>query len=467
MLAKFKARHIKRILGVLVIIIIPAFILWGSLVYLSSQKREILGKIENHTIRRNEFFPYIEMARLHLLLTVGRDFGYPQIEAQAWRLYLLLWKAKKEKITVSDEEVIKRIEEIFGSENFNQERYFRFLRYRLRVDPRKFEEYVRRMLMIEKLWDKLIKIKVKEEEVLDLYKKENRKAKISFIFIPYDKFKKQDVKEEELKAYYQKNKFLFKQEPKVKIRYILFSRNDYEKVRGKLIKLMRKTKSIKELSEKLNVNYNESDYLTLNTPIEGIGWEPNLVRMAFSLPLGRLSQILRINEKYIILEKIEEKKEHIPSYEEIKEKVKEKLVEEKAQKEAEKFAKKILSKIQEKGIGNLKDLAKNYKLEYKESNYFKYYDYIEGVGLQEDLNKKIFSSTKGIILSQPFLSNHGVYIIKVEDITPIQKKKFIEEKDKYRKKIYLQKEIIEKIKLFARLEKELNLQIFNSFYSSQ
>ncbi|OQX86030.1 MAG: hypothetical protein B6D55_06625 [Candidatus Omnitrophica bacterium 4484_70.2] len=467
MLAKFKARHIKRILWVLVIIIIPAFILWGSLVYLSSQKKEVLGKIENHTIRRNEFLPYIEMARLHLLLTVGRNFGYPQIEAQAWRLYLLLWKAKKEKITVSDGEVIKRIKEIFGSENFNQERYFRFLKYRFRVDPRKFEEYVRRMLMIEKLWNKFIKIKVEEEEVLDLYKKENQKAKISFIFIPYDKFKKQDVKEEELKAYYQKNKFLFKQKPKVKIRYILLSQNDYKKMRGELIKLMRKTRSIKELSEKLNMNYNESGYLTLNTPIEEVGWEPNLVRMAFSLPLGRLSQLLRINGKYIILEKIGEKKEHIPSYEETKEKVKEKFIKEKTQKEVEKFAKRILSKIQEKEIGNLKELAKDYKLEYKESNYFKYYDYIEGIGLREELNKKIFSSLKGTILSQPFLSNHGVYIIKVEDITPIQKKKFIEEKDKYRKKIYLQKEIIEKIKLFARLEKEFNLQIFSSFYSSQ
>ncbi|RKY40170.1 MAG: hypothetical protein DRP76_02530, partial [Candidatus Omnitrophota bacterium] len=92
---------------------------------------------------------------------------------------------------------------------------------------------------------------------------------------------------------------------------------------------------------------------------------------------------------------------------------------------------------------------------------------IEGVGLDNKLNKKIFSSSKGVVLSQPFLSNHGVYIIKVEDITPIQKEKFLKEKDKYKEKIYLQKEIIEKIKLFARLEKEFNLQIFSSFYSSQ
>ena len=467
MLTKFKTRHIKRILGVLVIIIIPAFILWGSLTYLSSRKKGILGKIENHTIRRNEFSPYIDMARLHLLLTIGRNFGYPQIEAQAWRLYLLLWKVKKEKITVTDEEVIKRIREMFGSEKFDQERYLRFLRYRLRVDPRKFEEYVRRMLMIEKLWNKLIKIRVSEEEVLELYKKENQKAKISFLFIPYNKFKKQEVKEEEIKSYYQKNKVLFKQKPKVKIRYILLSQNDYERMKEKLAKLMRKAKSIKELSKKMNLNYNESDYLTLNTPIEGIGWEPNLVRIAFSLPLGRLSQLLRINENYIILEKIEEKKEYIPSYEEIKEKVKEKFIKEKTQKETEKFAKKILSKIQEKGIRDFKELAKDYKLEYKESNYFKYYDYIEGVGLDNKLNKKIFSSSKGVVLSQPFLSNHGVYIIKVEDITPIQKEKFLKEKDKYKEKIYLQKEIIEKIKLFARLEKEFNLQIFNSFYSSQ
>ena len=259
MLTKFKTRHIKRILGVLVIIIIPAFILWGSLTYLSSRKKGILGKIENHTIRRNEFSPYIDMARLHLLLTIGRNFGYPQIEAQAWRLYLLLWKVKKEKITVTDEEVIKRIREMFGSEKFDQERYLRFLRYRLRVDPRKFEEYVRRMLMIEKLWNKLIKIRVSEEEVLELYKKENQKAKISFLFIPYNKFKKQEVKEEEIKSYYQKNKVLFKQKPKVKIRYILLSQNDYERMNTPIIEFIKNLRYRKTIKFLKYLNTNSSN----------------------------------------------------------------------------------------------------------------------------------------------------------------------------------------------------------------
>lgn len=462
MLTKFKTRHIKRILWVLVIVIVPAFVLWGSISFFSARRKSIIGKIENHFIKREEFFPYIQLARIHLLITQGRNFNYSQLESQAWQFYILLWKAKKEGVKVTDEEVIREIKKIFGGEKFDKESYFISLKENLRIEPRAFEEYIRRRLIIKKL----LKIEVRDEEILELYKKDKEKAKISYLFIPYSHFKKFTPKEEELKEFYQKNKALFKEEPKVKIRYLLFSKEDYKKIKNEIEKLRKRVKTIKELSKKLNREYKESGYLGLNSPIEEIGWQPHLVKIAFSLPKNSLSKVISIEKGYVILEKVDEKREYIPPFDEIKEKVKEKFIEEEARKKAEKLGEKLLEKIKEKNITDLKGLAQSYKLEYKETDFFKYYDYIEGVGLDKELSEKIFSTKKGEIIPQIFSLAKGVYIIKIEDFIPIDKKKFLKEKEKYRKKIYLQKELIEEIKFFNQLLKELNIKILSSFYSS-
>ena len=466
MLTKFKTRHIKKILWFLVIVIVPAFILWGSISFFSARKKSIIGKIENHFIKKEEFFPYIQLARIHLLITQGRNFSYPQLESHAWQFYILLWKAKKEGIRVKDEEVIKEVKKIFGEKKFDKQAYFNFLRRRFHIEPRAFEEYVRRRLMIEKLLKKFIKVKVKDEEILKLYKKDKEKAKISYLFIPYSRFKNISISQDEIEKFYQKNKALFKEEPKVKIRYLIFSKKDFKKMEKKIEKLRKKVKTIKELSKKLNRNYKESGYLTFNSPIEEIGWQPDLIRIAFSLPKNSLSKIIPTEKGYVILEKIDEKRERIPSFEEVKEKVKKKVLEEKVKKEAEKLGKEILEKIKEKNITDLKKLAQKYKLKYKETGFFKYYDYIEGLGLDRRLSEKIFSAKKGEILPQVFLLEKGAYIIKIEEILLADKKEFLKEKEKYRKKVYLTKELIEELKFFNQLIKELNVKIFSSFYPS-
>ncbi|HDN85598.1 MAG TPA: hypothetical protein ENG49_00055 [Candidatus Omnitrophica bacterium] len=467
MLLKLKRKQIKQVIWILIFFIIPAFILWGSITYLTTRRKTAVGQSKGHLITAQEFSSYVELAKILYLLNYG--YSYPtkvnpqQIESQAWQFYLLLEKAKKDKIFVSDEEVIQKIKEIFSPRGkFDKDWYFRVLKFRLHMNPRVFEESLRRILTTEKVWDKYIKVEVKDEEVLDLYKKDNQKAKIGYILISYEKIEKEiEVNEEEVKKFYEENKEVFKEEPKVKIRYLFIPQQEYSKIKEKLRKELKNTQDIATLSKKINLPYKETKLLTASSPIEGIGWAPQVLKTAFSIPKNSLSKILAVNNGFIIFEKIDEESARIPAFEEVKDKAKKLLKEKKQQEYAKELGEKIIKEIEEKKISDLKVIAKNYNLEYKETKPFKYHDYIEGVGLSKDLAEAIFKGKKGEIIPKTFLLSKGCYIIQIKQITEIDKKKFEEEKQKYREKIIAQKEFIQRLKFLSQLEDEFDLKIYS------
>jgi hypothetical protein len=474
-LAKIKSHHIRKVLWGLIIVIIPAFVLWGSISYFTTRKKNIVGEVDNHPVTYQEFYNYIRLSQIqNLLLSIfGKEYFKnitpAQIEKQAWEFYLLLTKANKEKIVVSDKEVIEGIKKMFSrGGRFDKEWYFKFLNYRLRVEPRTFEEYIRSTLKIQKLLDKYIKPQVKEEEILNLYKKDNQKAKIAYIFISYqDKELELELKEEDLKNFYEENKEIFKEEPKVKIRYIFIPNEDYQKIKEELEQKLKKEKNIEIISKYLNLPLNDTDFLSLNSPIKGIGWEPEVIRSAFSLPRNTLSPLLETTDGVILLEKIGQKEAYLPPYQEVKEKVREKLRKHQSKNLAKGLAEEIINQIKAKKIDNLEPIAKDYKLEYKETDYFKYYDYVEGVGLNQELNRAIFSASKGEIIQRPFALAKGVYIIQVKDIIPIDEAKFKKEREIYRERILAQRGFIEKLTFLSKLEKELNLKIYTSIFSKE
>lgn len=465
MLVKLKNRHLKRIFWVLLCIIIPAFILWGGKI---RQKKQITGQIGKHRIDIQEFNNYLKLARVHSFLVYGPDYPSkitPQEQkSQAWRLYLLDWKAEKEKISVNDREIVKFINERFSLENeFDKDRYTKLIQYYLQMNPRDFEERIRKILRAEKLWKKYIKIEIKEEEILDSYKKDHEKAKISFIYIPYDKFEQElGIKDSELKNFYESNKGGFQEEPKVKIKYLFIPQEEYAGRKTEINQKIKEGKTIEGISENIKLSCEETDFLTPATPIKGIGWAPALIKSAFSLPENSLSELLEINNGFIIFEKTASKRSFIPSFEEVKEKVIEKVKIKKEKDLAKNLGDNIIKEIKAKEIRDIEIIATNYKLENKETAYFKYHDYVEGVGLNNDLNQAVFESRKGEIILKNFLLPKGNYIIQVKDLIPIDEEKFKQDKQEYKRKILFQREFMERIKFLAELQKEANLKIYST-----
>lgn len=463
MLNVLRERHSKKILWVLTVIIITAFILSSGLSYLNNRRvKTTVGEINNHKITSSELSHYIRLSQLFFLLYVPqRNSVDSEIIMNKARQYtVLLWKAKKENIEATDQEVIELVKKYFSQDDkFNKEHYNRFLKDTLRMPPRTFEEYLRDMLKADKVFEKFVKAEVSDEEVKTLYIEDTQKAKISYIFVPYEKFKDQvALTLQETENFYNKNKELFKKESQVKIKYISIDKN--LKNRNEIINYLPQIKTLEELKNQFSLDIKESSLIGINDPIESLGWQPQINKIAFSLKPNELSSPIEINTSTVIIEKIEEKPSFIPDFDKIKNEVEEKIKEDKLKEITKNFCSALLEKIRKENIIDLKDLAQKENLDFKETDYFKRYDYIEGLGIDENAGKIVFSLKINEIHSQPIVLLKGVYIIQLKEITPFDEKDFTEKKTRYHDFLYQQRTFIERMKFISELEKETNLKIY-------
>ncbi len=466
MLIKFKSQHVRKIIWGLICLIVPAFVLWGGLSYLASRDKDLAGKIENHRIKQQEFAQYIRLAEVATLFQSpqGRPIlNAEQIKSKAWQFYLLLWKAKKENIQVNDEKVIEELRTIFTRDGvFDRDWYFALMKRR-RIHPREFEEYLRKSLIIGNLFDTYVAEDIPEEEVLDAYKKEHEKAKVAYIKIPYEEFSvPQDVSDEKIEEFYTAHKAQFKEEAKIKLKYILIPEEEFSSRKEILPQALKKTRHIDSLAETLSQDIKETDFLTLNSPIEGLGWEPELIRAAFEAPLRSLSRVYQIKTGYVIFEKIAKKNAHIPALAEVKKAVTEAFAKSFQKEQAQTYADTLLKEIETKKIQDIRVFGKREKSEYGESEYFKFYDYVQGVGLYVNVNEAIFAAEEGEIIPESFSLPKATYLIQVQEKTQYDPDAFSEKKEEYRRKISDQKFMVNQIKFLNQLQQEFNLKIYSN-----
>ncbi len=471
MLTKFKRHHVKKVLWGLVIIIIPAFIFWGAASFMAG-KGDIVGQIEKHKVTSRELSDYLQLVQMQILTYSGenypRNMSSPENELQAWRLYLLLWKAKKDGITITDQEVINTIKRQFSVKGkFEPEIYNRFVKYRLRTSPRAFEEFTRKMLIIEKLYGKYALPEVTDQEILDTYKRENEKAKIVYLFLPYESFQQQtgEPGENNILEFYETNKENFREAPKVKLSYIFIADEHYPDLKSSLEKNIPEAKSLEDIVQAVpGLEIKNTDFLTAQSPIEGIGWAPQAIARAFDLEKNKLSPLLQIHNGYLIFVKKDQQEDRIPELSEIKDKIIAQVKEAALREAASQKAGSILQEIAKQEKPALESMARQYQAEFGQTDFFKYYDYVEGVGLDENLSKTVFSAKKGEILSSSFSLSKGVYLIQLVDFLPIDEEQFAEQKEKLAEKIKSQKTFLERLKFISRLEKELSLRIYSSLF---
>lgn len=181
----------KKIWIALGIIILPAFVFWGFSGALSDRKnQEILGKINGKKISGEDFRESLHAVRSLALMQYGEKLPEVEkelnLEAQAWQRILLLFEAKKQKITASDKEVIKLIQAFpffqYKGE-FNDKIYNEVLKNIFRTQPRIFEEEIRQNIIISKLYRKVTEgITVNDDEIKEGYIKTNSANNSKFKF---------------------------------------------------------------------------------------------------------------------------------------------------------------------------------------------------------------------------------------------------------------------------------------------
>ncbi|MFO8053154.1 MAG: peptidylprolyl isomerase [Candidatus Omnitrophota bacterium] len=465
MFIKLTEKHKKRILWAMLLIIVPAFVLWGSSA-MRGDKENVVGQIEQEPITRDDFMPYIDLARIYFLTNVDEE---EKIETQdiyrlAGNFYLLLYQADKEKIKVTDQEVINHIQEIsyFSSDDkFESDRYQQFIEYLRRqigrrFSARSFEEYVRSVLRREKLFNKHINVEVTDQEVKKAYKTENQEAKITYLFIPYESIEiDTNIPASVLEDFYKENKDLFKRESKIKVKYV--SLQPDKKKTEDIVSSLEKTNDLESLKD---TTIKETDFFSKNQPIEDIGYAPQINQILFTLDQGQISPPFEVKEKVFIFQKIDEQKESVPSFSQIQDEVKESYLKDQKEAQAKEMAENIIEEVESTGNKNLENYAKREEIEFTQTDFFKYSDYIQGLGLSQKISNLVFFDLEeGQVSDEPLIKKNGAYVIKLNEKTDIDPDKFKEEEQDYYQTIKLNKETKERMDYLNSLSKKLSFQL--------
>jgi len=444
MLRKIRKTDIKKVLWLLVIVIVPAFVFWGASYFIRA-RTSYLGKIYGKKVYPQEFEAFLQNIQALLFLQAGREalsgVQLNQLKTYAWQRLLLIEKAKRENIEVTDEEVLNYIKSfpfLNSQPSSLKKRYLSILK-RLGITPAQFEEFLRDLIRAEKLRERALKdVKVTEQEIRERFKRETEQAKAKYILIEFEKLKEEITPtEEELKSFFEENKEKFRIPPKVKINYLLISPS-YED-RLKEIEKEFKGKSLEEIAKKFNLEIVETDYFSVEDPIKGLGWQKKIAIKSLEAEKNKIYGPFKTEEGFIFFSKIDEKPSHIPEFSKVKAEVKEKFKEEKVHQKAKELASKIISEIEEKKLKDLREVSSYPGATLSETKFFKRKDFIENIGLDMNFKNTVFSLQAGEIHLQPLEVKKGLVIVQLLEKKGIDEEKFKEEKEKYKNLILTEK----------------------------
>ncbi len=186
-------RHTKTVIW----FVVAAFILWGagsfvaSLHELSSSAGEVFGR----RISQREYDRV-----LHHVSFVARQSqtGAPLAEvaaSEAWQTLQLAERARREGVTVTDQEVVERIQSLLpASENLPAGFYENWARHTYRSSPRDFEESIRDEILIQKLINGVKqKVTLGVDESLRMYRRDHVHFKADYVSFKKDEKEKADA----------------------------------------------------------------------------------------------------------------------------------------------------------------------------------------------------------------------------------------------------------------------------------
>jgi hypothetical protein len=469
-----KLRHkktAKKIWIVLAILILPAFILWGSGSIMRSKPETMYaGIISGRKIPIADYRDALSAATNQAIIQFGDNLEEIQksvnLPAQAWMRLILLTEAKKLKLTASDSEVVDTIQKYAffkRQDQFDQRLYTQLLQYVFHTQPRVFEEQTRQNIILAKLYNKLtFEVNLTDAQIKNEYRKANEELSIHYIAsIPADFVKDINPLEQEIRDYFTKNSLNFKQPLSFNVEYVSVvaaQEQNEEQVKDKIKKLflrVSKKEKFPEAAIEFGLQVKETGLFSETDPIPGIGWMPQVISLLSKAKAGDYLPVIHMDKTYYVFRLKEIKASFIPDFETIKEKVKEAFIKDKSQEIARAKIEACLKELTVRSAVNPKSVdfervAKEQGLKSGSTELFKYGSYIEGIGGSDifwlnaqGLKEDDFSP----IISVP----SGFYIIRLKSKIGIDENKFNKEKTEFVKNLILQK----KSEYFAKFAENL------------
>lgn len=395
----------------------------------------------------------------------------------------LEYEARRLGIQVTDEELADRIRQILpgvsdGGGAADMERYTSEVRLRFDMSLPEFENAIRDGLLEEK-FRRLVTdgISVAPGEVREEFQRRNEKVKLEYVFIkPDDIAAKLNPSQAELTAYFEKNRSRYTVPEQRVLRYALLDFNQLRQrvqvsddelraiynerigqyqvpnrthVEHILFKTIGKTDAeVEEIRKKAEDVLKQAKkgakfedlakkYSEDATKDKGgdLGWiergqtVPEFEKVAFSLPKGAISDLVKTQFGFHIIKVVDRENAHTKPFEEVRDSLRGPLVLQKADELASQEADKIAGVIRKSSRTPLDEVGKQFSLTIGETRPVSASDPLLELGNSAEVKDTGFRLREGE-LSAPIRTDRGYVVISVKEIRPAHPGTFAEVRDR-------------------------------------
>ncbi len=442
----------KKILWVVTGIIILSFAIFGTAYRLDNQINSA-GTIYGQGVNYRDFQKAYLDARDQAIILYGDQFFKAgqnlDLEREAWDRLILMREVEKQRIKISNQEVVDFIAQLpfFQRQGQFDQSLYQSLITESRIfdrNTRDFEEGIRHNIAIRKLLDTTVgSLTISDDELKKEYTRRNEKITLDYILIPPADFSKGvSVSTEDVNAFYAKNKEAFRQPTMIKVDYVQITLNDKatkeEKEAAKtniynLSAQLTPTSDFATVAKKFNLEVKSSDYFTLEQPILTFASSPEETTKMFALKNGQFTKPLSVPDGWQIVRINDKKESHVPELATITNEVKAALINDKAYGEAKKKADEILVKLKE-GIkaSDFKTTSTALGLKVEQTPSFGRGEYIANVGLVRELQQDALNLTASNSISEVILTSQGPVIVHLAKAEPIDEKEYAQGKEEFK-----------------------------------
>lgn len=466
----------------LCVVILPPFIFWGLGGATRSGKSapDYAGRVFGRKISFADYRRVYMATRNQYQMQLGEEFPklekYLNLTKLSWDRIILLSEAQRIKVRVSDREVMTMVPKypFFQAEGkFDYATYAKIVEFYFHTTPREFEEQTRDNLTIAKLYDNITAaVSTAPQEVKDAYRKENEQVSIYYISAAIADFAGAvNLNEAQIKEYFTQSPLEFKKPESFNLEYVSVEyptdakEENIREIDNKVKKVaarLPKEKDLSAIAEELSLEPKQTAFFTLNEPIPGIGWSPQIIETVSRLKKGEFAPAVQTAKGWYIIRLKEKKESYIPALEEVKDRVKEKLAQLKSREMAKAKIENTLLELRKlfsagSAAADFDKAAKSSGLKSGATELFKHAGYIPGIGASDKFFDEVEKLDKEAI-SPVLEGEQGFYIIRLKEKVPIDEEKFKNEETDFsaqllsRKKEGYFENFLEDLRKKARLE---------------
>lgn len=453
----------KKIYLGLAILIIPSFVLVG-IFSAGDQPSTPLGFIGGESVSLQEYLSSYRAATHQAQFVYGDNFDqvkrFLNFKGEAWDRLLLLEHAEKEKIRVSDAEVVRWItgQNLFNrGGSFDDAYYKNYVTRFLQIRERDFEEEIREMLTLSKLRDRLkASDPPTEDAVRQAYDRRFGEKSLAYGFIPWEAMKdKAKVEDADIEKIYPIVKDRLTAPGKSRFRFVAVPKAKAGDAKAQA--------TLDAAAKAAGVTVQETPLFSKDdSPPAGFPQSPEVLVAAFALGAGEESAWIDLDDASYKVEAVEKTPERALSLEESKETIRQLLVRQSASKEAVERLKALKERLEKE---DFEKVLNEEKIEVRTLERYKAGDALPAFGESEQVEPAVAALKEGAV-SEPFQGPAGAAIVKVTQEKPADAKAYEEEKEKFRETFAEERadakmqELVERLRQDLRVDAEMLEKIF-------